>query len=78
MLINTSLHFCRLNALVLGGGSGFIEIYAYGMFKIATVTGVGSIPFHHFFFLIYQTAAELNEKIPVLLLTLKQNRIPEF
>ncbi|KFQ65348.1 Anaphase-promoting complex subunit 4, partial [Phaethon lepturus] len=30
----------RLNALVLGGSSGFIEIYAYGMFKIATVTGV--------------------------------------
>ncbi|KAM6076389.1 anaphase-promoting complex subunit 4 isoform 2-T2 [Chlamydotis macqueenii] len=30
----------RLNALVIGGNSGFIEIYAYGMFKIATVTGV--------------------------------------
>uniref|UniRef100_A0A672V123 Anaphase-promoting complex subunit 4 n=1 Tax=Strigops habroptila TaxID=2489341 RepID=A0A672V123_STRHB len=30
----------RLNALVLGGSCGFIEIYAYGMFKIATVTGV--------------------------------------
>ncbi|XP_053260161.1 anaphase-promoting complex subunit 4 isoform X2 [Podarcis raffonei] len=30
----------RLNALVLGGNSGFIEIYAYGMYKIATVTGV--------------------------------------
>ncbi|NXN17674.1 APC4 protein, partial [Indicator maculatus] len=30
----------RLNALVLGGSSGVIEIYAYGMFKIATVTGV--------------------------------------
>uniref|UniRef100_A0A674HTP1 Anaphase-promoting complex subunit 4 n=1 Tax=Taeniopygia guttata TaxID=59729 RepID=A0A674HTP1_TAEGU len=30
----------RLNALVLGGSSGFIEIYAYGMFKIATVNGV--------------------------------------
>uniref|UniRef100_A0A8B9TLY3 Anaphase-promoting complex subunit 4 n=1 Tax=Anas platyrhynchos TaxID=8839 RepID=A0A8B9TLY3_ANAPL len=30
----------KLNALVLGGSSGFIEIYAYGMFKIATVTGV--------------------------------------
>uniref|UniRef100_A0A7M4EB70 Anaphase-promoting complex subunit 4 n=1 Tax=Crocodylus porosus TaxID=8502 RepID=A0A7M4EB70_CROPO len=30
----------RLNALVLGGNSGFIEVYAYGMFKIATVTGV--------------------------------------
>ncbi|KAM6132882.1 anaphase-promoting complex subunit 4 [Pterocles gutturalis] len=30
----------RLNALVLGGSSGFIEIYAYGMFKIATVAGV--------------------------------------
>uniref|UniRef100_A0A493TZQ2 Anaphase-promoting complex subunit 4-like WD40 domain-containing protein n=1 Tax=Anas platyrhynchos platyrhynchos TaxID=8840 RepID=A0A493TZQ2_ANAPP len=33
----------RLNALVLGGSSGFIEIYAYGMFKIATVTGVYSL-----------------------------------
>ncbi|XP_074848671.1 anaphase-promoting complex subunit 4 isoform X2 [Carettochelys insculpta] len=30
----------RLNALVLGGSSGFIEFYAYGMYKIATVTGV--------------------------------------
>nr|XP_025976270.1 anaphase-promoting complex subunit 4 isoform X3 [Dromaius novaehollandiae] len=30
----------RLNALVLGGSSGFIEIYAYGMFKIAMVPGV--------------------------------------
>ncbi|XP_025926883.1 anaphase-promoting complex subunit 4 isoform X3 [Apteryx rowi] len=30
----------RLNALVVGGSSGFIEIYAYGMFKIAMVTGV--------------------------------------
>ncbi|XP_043400501.1 anaphase-promoting complex subunit 4 isoform X3 [Chelonia mydas] len=29
----------RLNALVLGGSSGFIEVYAYGMYKIATVTG---------------------------------------
>ncbi|XP_070613066.1 anaphase-promoting complex subunit 4 [Erythrolamprus reginae] len=30
----------RLNALVLGGVDGFIEIYAYGMYKIATITGV--------------------------------------
>ncbi|XP_042197057.1 anaphase-promoting complex subunit 4 isoform X2 [Callorhinchus milii] len=30
----------RLNALVLGGDSGFIELYAYGMYKIATVTQV--------------------------------------
>ncbi|XP_077157616.1 anaphase-promoting complex subunit 4 [Paroedura picta] len=30
----------RLNALVLGNNSGFIEVYAYGMYKIATVTGV--------------------------------------
>ncbi|XP_042325223.1 anaphase-promoting complex subunit 4 isoform X1 [Sceloporus undulatus] len=30
----------RLNALVLGGNNGFIEIYAYGMYKIATITGV--------------------------------------
>ncbi|XP_029142218.1 anaphase-promoting complex subunit 4 [Protobothrops mucrosquamatus] len=30
----------RLNALVLGGVNGFIEIYAYGMYKIATITGV--------------------------------------
>ncbi|XP_077671916.1 anaphase-promoting complex subunit 4 isoform X3 [Eretmochelys imbricata] len=29
----------RLNALVLGGSSGFIEVYAYGMYKIATVIG---------------------------------------
>ncbi|XP_033369437.1 anaphase-promoting complex subunit 4 isoform X1 [Parus major] len=30
----------RLNALVLGGSSGFLEIHAYGMFKIATVNGL--------------------------------------
>ncbi|ELK06443.1 Anaphase-promoting complex subunit 4 [Pteropus alecto] len=29
----------KLNILVLGGSSGFIELYAYGMFKIARVTG---------------------------------------
>uniref|UniRef100_A0A452SEH4 Anaphase-promoting complex subunit 4 n=1 Tax=Ursus americanus TaxID=9643 RepID=A0A452SEH4_URSAM len=29
-----------LNILVLGGSSGFIELYAYGMFKIARVTGI--------------------------------------
>ncbi|RLW08892.1 hypothetical protein DV515_00002889 [Chloebia gouldiae] len=40
VLINTFFYFYRLNALVLGGSSGFIEIYAYGMFKIATVNGV--------------------------------------
>uniref|UniRef100_A0A8B9QK28 Anaphase-promoting complex subunit 4 n=1 Tax=Apteryx owenii TaxID=8824 RepID=A0A8B9QK28_APTOW len=34
--------FYRLNALVVGGSSGFIEIYAYGMFKIAMVTVPGS------------------------------------
>lgn len=48
MLINTFFYFYRLNALVLGGSSGFIEIYAYGMFKIATVTGVRLVPFHIF------------------------------
>uniref|UniRef100_A0A3Q3SAZ6 Anaphase-promoting complex subunit 4 n=1 Tax=Mastacembelus armatus TaxID=205130 RepID=A0A3Q3SAZ6_9TELE len=30
----------RLNVLVLGGDSGFVELYAYGMYKIATLTGV--------------------------------------
>ncbi|XP_033277504.1 anaphase-promoting complex subunit 4 isoform X3 [Orcinus orca] len=30
----------RLNILVLGGSSAFIELYAYGMFKIARVTGI--------------------------------------
>ncbi|XP_068096957.1 anaphase-promoting complex subunit 4 [Hyperolius riggenbachi] len=30
----------KLNALVLGGTSGKIEIYAYGMYKIATITEV--------------------------------------
>uniref|UniRef100_A0A452J176 Anaphase-promoting complex subunit 4 n=1 Tax=Gopherus agassizii TaxID=38772 RepID=A0A452J176_9SAUR len=33
------LFVIRLNALVLGGSSGFIEVYAYGMYKIATVAG---------------------------------------
>uniref|UniRef100_A0A8C3FZE4 Anaphase-promoting complex subunit 4 n=1 Tax=Cyclopterus lumpus TaxID=8103 RepID=A0A8C3FZE4_CYCLU len=31
---------CRLNVLVLGGDSGFVELYAYGMYKIATLSGV--------------------------------------
>ncbi len=30
----------RLNILVLGGEAGFVELYAYGMYKIATLTGV--------------------------------------
>ncbi|XP_037530319.1 anaphase-promoting complex subunit 4 [Nematolebias whitei] len=30
----------RLNILVLGGESGFVELYAYGMYKIATLSGV--------------------------------------
>lgn len=56
------MFFCsyRLNALVLGGSSGFIEIYAYGMFKIATVTGV-CLFLYFFFFSVYQNTAELNE-----------------
>lgn len=31
---------CRLNILVLGGDAGFVELYAYGMYKIATLTRV--------------------------------------
>ncbi|XP_075996458.1 anaphase-promoting complex subunit 4 [Genypterus blacodes] len=30
----------RLNILVLGGAAGFVELYAYGMYKIATLTAV--------------------------------------
>uniref|UniRef100_A0A1A7Y3J1 Anaphase-promoting complex subunit 4 n=2 Tax=Iconisemion striatum TaxID=60296 RepID=A0A1A7Y3J1_9TELE len=30
----------RLNILVLGGDDGFVELYAYGMYKIATLDGV--------------------------------------
>ncbi|XP_048862035.1 anaphase-promoting complex subunit 4 [Brienomyrus brachyistius] len=30
----------RLNMLVLGGHSGFVELYAYGMYRIATLNGV--------------------------------------
>lgn len=30
----------RLNTLVLGGDVGSVELYAYGMYKIATITGV--------------------------------------
>uniref|UniRef100_A0A8D3BP35 Anaphase-promoting complex subunit 4 n=1 Tax=Scophthalmus maximus TaxID=52904 RepID=A0A8D3BP35_SCOMX len=30
----------RLNVLVLGGDGGFVELYAYGMYKIATLTGL--------------------------------------
>lgn len=69
MLINKFLYFYRLNALVVGGSSGFIEIYAYGMFKIATVTGVCYVPFHIFFFIIYQIIVELNEKIHMYVYT---------
>ncbi|XP_033848043.1 anaphase-promoting complex subunit 4 [Periophthalmus magnuspinnatus] len=30
----------RLNILVLGGDNGSVELYAYGMYKIATVSGI--------------------------------------
>ncbi|XP_062857331.1 anaphase-promoting complex subunit 4 [Trichomycterus rosablanca] len=30
----------RLNILVVGGPSGFVELYAYGLYKIATLEGV--------------------------------------
>ncbi|TNN38267.1 Anaphase-promoting complex subunit 4 [Liparis tanakae] len=30
----------RLNVLVLGGDSGFVELFAYGMYKIATLSGL--------------------------------------
>ncbi|KAJ8280058.1 hypothetical protein COCON_G00071240 [Conger conger] len=30
----------RLNVLVLGGSSGFVELYAYGMYRIASLSGV--------------------------------------
>ncbi|XP_058494472.1 anaphase-promoting complex subunit 4 [Solea solea] len=33
----------RLNILVLGGDDGFVELYAYGMYKIATLTGVSGM-----------------------------------
>lgn len=31
---------CRLNILVLGGNAGLLELYAYGMYKIASLTDV--------------------------------------
>lgn len=31
---------CRLNILVLGGNASFVELYAYGMYRIATLEGV--------------------------------------
>ncbi|XP_066576052.1 anaphase-promoting complex subunit 4 [Amia ocellicauda] len=37
---STASKMSRLNILVLGGNSGFIELYAYGMYKIATLTEV--------------------------------------
>lgn len=30
----------RLNILVLGGDTGFVDLYAYGMYKIASLGGV--------------------------------------
>ncbi|KAK7133158.1 hypothetical protein R3I94_015143 [Phoxinus phoxinus] len=30
----------RLNVLVVGGPSGFVELYAYGLYKIATLSGI--------------------------------------
>uniref|UniRef100_A0A8C5NAC2 Anaphase-promoting complex subunit 4 n=1 Tax=Gouania willdenowi TaxID=441366 RepID=A0A8C5NAC2_GOUWI len=33
----------RLNVLVLGGGGAFVELYAYGMYKIATLGGVSGM-----------------------------------
>ncbi len=35
------MYLCRLNILVVGGPSGFVELYAYGLYKIATLSGVG-------------------------------------
>lgn len=36
------MHFVghRLNILVLGGNAGLLELYAYGMYKIASLTDV--------------------------------------
>lgn len=40
MVTSPILFLFRLNVLVLGGDAGFVELYAYGMYKIATLTGV--------------------------------------
>uniref|UniRef100_A0A672ML31 Anaphase-promoting complex subunit 4 n=1 Tax=Sinocyclocheilus grahami TaxID=75366 RepID=A0A672ML31_SINGR len=32
--------FLMLNILVVGGPSGFVELYAYGLYKIATLSGI--------------------------------------
>lgn len=39
------MHFARLrlNILVLGGNAGLLELYAYGMYKIASLTDVRHI-----------------------------------
>lgn len=42
---------CRLNILVLGGGSGFVELYANGIYKIATLPGV--ILYSHTYALVH-------------------------
>ena len=34
------LLLCRLNILVVGGASGCVELYAYGMYRIATLDKV--------------------------------------
>lgn len=40
--IISSVYFAcrRLNILVLGGNAGLLELYAYGMYKIASLTDV--------------------------------------
>lgn len=44
MITSPILFPFRLNVLVLGGDAGFVELYAYGMYKIATLTGVRLFP----------------------------------
>ncbi|XP_051952176.1 anaphase-promoting complex subunit 4-like [Xyrauchen texanus] len=38
--VTTLLGDVRLNILVVGGHSGFVELYAYGLYKIATLGGI--------------------------------------
>lgn len=42
-IISTHFVLLRLNILVLGGNAGVLELYAYGMYKIASLTDVRHI-----------------------------------
>lgn len=52
----------RFNILVVGGPSGFVELYAYGLYKIARLQGVRL----HLFFVLLSAHLALSSHFPDL------------